>query len=101
MAVADRCTILRKGKYIGTVDVKDTTRDELSRMMVGRDVEFAVQKKPAEPGEVVLSVKDLCIASKRSKRNSVHKVSLDVRAGVPPKIIAKLPQSIPFTHASE
>lgn len=81
MAVADRCTILRKGKYIGTVDVKDTTRDELSRMMVGRDVEFAVQKKQAEPGEVMLSVKDLCIASKRSKRNSVNKVSFDVHAG--------------------
>ena len=81
MAVADRCTILRKGKYIGTVDVKDTTRDELSRMMVGRDVEFAVQKKQADPGEVILSVKDLCIASKRSKRNSVNKVSFDVHAG--------------------
>ncbi len=81
MAVADRCTILRKGKYIGTVDVKDTTRDELSRMMVGRDVEFAVQKQTATPGEVVLSVKDLCLASKRSKRNSVNKVSFDVHAG--------------------
>ena len=81
MAVADRCTILRKGKYIGTVDVKDTTRDELSRMMVGRDVEFAVQKKQADPGKVMLSVKDLCIASKRSKRNSVNKVSFDVHAG--------------------
>ena len=81
MAVADRCTILRKGKYIGTVDVKDTTRDELSRMMVGRDVEFTVQKKQSEPGDVVLSVKDLCISSKRSKRNSVNKVSFDVHAG--------------------
>ena len=81
MAVADRCTILRKGKYIGTVDVKDTTRDELSRMMVGRDVEFSVKKKPATPGEVVLSVQDLCIASKRSKRNSVNQVSFDVHAG--------------------
>lgn len=81
MAVADRCSILRKGKYIGTVDVKDCTREQLSRMMVGRDVEFAVQKEVAQPTDVVLEVKDLCMASKRSKRNSVNKVSFDVRAG--------------------
>ena len=81
VAVADRCSILRKGKYIGTVDVKDCTREQLSRMMVGRDVEFSVQKDPANPGDAVLQVKDLCMASKRSKRNSVNKVSFDVRAG--------------------
>ena len=81
LAVADRCTVLRKGKYIGTVDVKDCTRAQLSRMMVGRDVEFAVQKEDAKPGETVLEVKDLCLASKRSKRNSVNNVSFTVRAG--------------------
>ena len=43
MAVADRCTILRKGKYVGTVDIKDTTKEQLSQMMVGRPVEFVVQ----------------------------------------------------------
>ena len=41
MAVADRCTVLRKGKYMGTVDIKDTTKEELSRRMVGRDVAAA------------------------------------------------------------
>ncbi|CAN4000816.1 RNHCP domain-containing protein, partial [Dysosmobacter welbionis] len=41
MSVADRCTVLRKGKYIGTVNIAETSREELSRMMVGRDVEFA------------------------------------------------------------
>lgn len=51
MAVADRCTVLRKGKYMGTVDIKDTTKEELSRMMVGRDVQLQVDKKPAAPGE--------------------------------------------------
>lgn len=56
MAVADRCTVLRKGKYMGTVDIKDTTKEELSRMMVGRDVQLQVDKKPADPGEVVLDV---------------------------------------------
>ena len=45
MAVADRCSVLRKGKYMGTVNIADTTKAELSRMMVGRDVEFAVTKR--------------------------------------------------------
>ena len=81
MAVADRCSVLRKGKYMGTVDVKDCDRAQLSRMMVGRDVEFAVQKEPAKPTDVVLEVKDLCMVSKRSKRNSVNNVSFQVRAG--------------------
>ena len=45
MAVADRCTVLRKGKCIGTVDVKDTDKAKLTRMMVGRDVEFTVDKR--------------------------------------------------------
>ena len=81
MAVADRCSVLRKGKYMGTVEVKDCDRAQLSRMMVGRDVEFAVQKDPAKPTDVVLEVKDLCMASKRGKRNSVNGVSFQVRAG--------------------
>lgn len=49
MEVADRCTVLRKGKYIGTVDIKDTNKEELSRMMVGRDVDFVVHKEEAKP----------------------------------------------------
>jgi len=49
MAVADRCTVLRKGKYMGTVDIKDTTKEELSRMMVGRDVQLQVDKKTRRP----------------------------------------------------
>ncbi len=81
MAVADRCSVLRKGKYMGTVEVKDCDRAQLSRMMVGRDVEFVVQKEPAKPTDVVLEVKDLCMASKRGKRNSVNGVSFQVRAG--------------------
>ena len=79
--VADRCSVLRKGKYIGTVDVKDCTKEQLSNMMVGRDVEFAVQKDEAKPADVVLEVKNLCVASKRSKRNAVNNVSFNVHAG--------------------
>ena len=51
MAVADRCTVLRKGKYIGTVNTSETTQEELSRMMVGRPVQLVVDKTPAKPGE--------------------------------------------------
>ena len=80
-AVADRCSVLRKGKYIGTVDVADCSKDDLSRMMVGRDVEFAVQKKPAEPKEVILDVKNLSVTSKVSKKMAVNNVSFQVRAG--------------------
>ena len=81
MSVADRCSVLRKGKYIGTVDIKDCTKDDLSRMMVGRDVEFAVQKTPAQPKDVVLDVKNLSVASKVSKKMAVNDVSFQVRAG--------------------
>lgn len=81
MAVADRCTVLRKGKCIGTVDIKDTTKEELSRMMVGRDVSFAVEKKPSNPGKTILEVRDMIVPSKMHKNNAVKGVSFDVRAG--------------------
>ena len=81
MAVADRCSVLRKGKYIGTVDIKDTNQAELSRMMVGRDVQFAVEKEPAQPKEVILDVKNISVASKLSKKNAVENVSFQVHAG--------------------
>jgi ABC-type uncharacterized transport system ATPase subunit len=81
MEVADRCTVLRKGKYIGTVDVKDTTKEELSKMMVGRDISFSVEKEPAEPKDVVLSVRNVTVPSKIHKNNAVKNVSFDVRAG--------------------
>ncbi len=81
MAVADRCTVLRKGKCVGTVDVKDTSKQELSRMMVGRDVEFVVAKDPAKPGETVLDVENLTVPSKLHKNNAVKNVSFRVRAG--------------------
>ena len=80
-AVADRCSVLRKGKYIGTVDVKDCSKDDLSRMMVGRDVEFAVQKAPANPTDVVLDIQGMTVPSKVSKKDAVSNVSFQVRAG--------------------
>ena len=81
MAVADRCSVLRKGKYIGTVEIKDTTREELSRMMVGRDVEFVVHKEPAKPGKTILEVEGITVASKTHSKDAVKNVSFTVRAG--------------------
>ena len=81
VAVADRCSVLRKGKSMGTCDIAGCTKADLSRMMVGRDVEFAVQKEPAKPTDVVLEVKGLTVPSKRSKKNAVNNVSFKVRAG--------------------
>ena len=81
MAVADRCSVLRKGKYIGTVNTKDVTMEELSAMMVGRNVNFHVEKAPADPGEVVLEVSHLTVASKAHSNNAVKDVSFNVRRG--------------------
>ena len=81
MAVSDRCTVLRKGKCIGTVETKDTSVEQLSAMMVGRDVSFHVEKKPSQPGEVVLDVEHMTVASKVHKNNAVKDVSLKVRRG--------------------
>ena len=80
MAVADRCTVLRKGRYIGTVETKNTTIQELSSMMVGRDVSFKVDKKPCAPGETILKVRDLSVGTS-NHGDAVKKVSFDVKAG--------------------
>ncbi|MBP5794386.1 MAG: ABC transporter ATP-binding protein [Spirochaetaceae bacterium] len=81
MEVSDRCTVLCKGRYIGTVEIANTSKEELSRMMVGRDVKFTVDKVPANPGEVVLDVQNLCVESRLHKKLAVNNVSLQVRAG--------------------
>ena len=81
MAVADRCTVLRKGKYIGTVNIADTTKQELSNMMVGRPVQLQVQKDEAKAGDVILDVKGLTVPSKLHKNDAVKDVSFQVRAG--------------------
>ncbi|HQA48739.1 MAG TPA: ATP-binding cassette domain-containing protein, partial [Bacillota bacterium] len=79
-AIADRCTVIRRGKLIGTVDVASTSEEKLAEMMVGRQVSFTVQKKERQPGEVVLDIKDLSVLSSR-KVLGLKNVSLQVRAG--------------------
>lgn len=81
MEVADRCTVLRKGKLMGTVEVSSTTKEELSRMMVGRDVNFVVSKQDRQPGGVILDVSHLTVASKLHKNDAVRDVSFNVRSG--------------------
>ena len=81
MQVADRCTVLRKGKCIGTVNINETTKEELSEMMVGRKIEFTVEKGPAKIGDEVLRIEHLSMYSKRKKHNVVKDVSLNVRSG--------------------
>ena len=81
MEVADRCTILRKGRYIDTVNVSETTPEQLSAMMVGRNVSFKVEKAPSKPGKVVLDVKNMTVAGENGKKDAVRNVSFQVREG--------------------
>ena len=81
MAVSDRVTVLRKGKYIGTVDTKDTNKQELSNMMVGRPVQLEIKKEESHPTDVVLKVEGLTVPSKVHKNDAVKDVSLEVRKG--------------------
>ena len=81
MAVADRCTVLRKGKYIATVNTKDTTKEELSTMMVGRPVQLQVNKDEATPADEILKVENLCIEGRTHKKLAVKDVSFTVHAG--------------------
>ena len=81
MAVSQRVTVLRKGKFIGTVMTKDTSMQELSKMMVGRDVLFDLKKSDVTPGRDVLNITDLTVLSLRTKKPAVNKLSLTVRQG--------------------
>lgn len=80
-AVADRCTVLRKGKYIGTVNVADVTAEEMSEMMVGRKVNLKVDKTEAHPGDVLMDVSHLSVHSKHGGKHHVNDVSFQVRRG--------------------
>ena len=81
MEVSDRVSVLRKGRYIGTVNTAETTKEELSRMMVGRPVQLVVEKEPAHPTDDVLKVRDLHVASKMYKHDAVKGVSFTARKG--------------------
>ena len=82
-AVADRCSVLRRGRYIGTVDVASTDKEALSEMMVGHKVQLTVEKKEATPGDVVLDVQNLVVKDKKQghSKDVIKKVSVQVRKG--------------------
>lgn len=79
-AVADRVTVIRRGKSIETVSVAGATSEDLAEMMVGRSVSFKTEKKPSNPQDVVLSIKDLVVNENRGIP-AVKDLSLEVRAG--------------------
>lgn len=81
--VADRCTVLRKGKCIGTLVVKNATKEDMSEMMVGRKVILDIEKTEASPGDVTLYVENLTVKSYYSKsvKNLVNNISFTVRRG--------------------
>ncbi|MGI6214287.1 MAG: ABC transporter ATP-binding protein [Christensenellales bacterium] len=78
--VADRCTVLRKGKYIATVPVKTTSVEEMAEMMVGRKISFSLEKEDITPGKTVLNVQNLVVKGAHNK-NAVDDVSFEVREG--------------------
>ena len=81
MSVANRCTILRKGQYVGTVNIEDTSKEQLSEMMVGRKIDLNLERKDLPEGEEILKIENLSVKSKVKKGNAVNEVSLSVRAG--------------------
>ena len=81
MEISDRCTVLRKGKFVGVVNTNETSVEQLSSMMVGRNVKFSVDKKEAKIGKVVFETKNLCVFNKEHKKNVVNNVSINVREG--------------------
>ena len=81
MAVADRCTVLRKGEHVWTGSICDITKEDLSRLMVGRGVTLAVEKKTSQPGDAVMEVRDLVVPSRVHKKDAVKHVSFTVHKG--------------------
>ena len=79
-AAADRCTVIRRGKCIGTVDVKTTTEADMAKMMVGRQVSFKVDKVEANPGDEVLRLENLSVKNNK-KVLGLKDFSLNVRKG--------------------
>jgi simple sugar transport system ATP-binding protein len=79
-AAANRCTVLRRGKSVGTVNVAETGENELAEMMVGHSVNFKIDKKKASPGKVVLSIEDLTVIGAKGVP-AVQNLSVEVREG--------------------
>lgn len=79
-AVAENCTIIRRGKLIDVVDVKSTSAENMAALMVGRPVNFKVEKKEAHPTDVVLDIKDLCVKNNKNVLGVKH-FNLEIKRG--------------------
>jgi ABC-type uncharacterized transport system ATPase subunit len=79
-AIADRCTVIRRGKVVGTVDVGSTSEARMAEMMVGREVTFKVPKDQRKPGPVILKISNLTVQNNR-KVLGLKNFSLEVRSG--------------------
>jgi ABC-type uncharacterized transport system ATPase subunit len=79
--LADRCTVLRKGRLIGTVDVASVDKQQLSEMMVGRKVNFSVEKQRAAPGEPILALEHVFMRSRDHQKPLLDDISFVVRRG--------------------
>jgi general nucleoside transport system ATP-binding protein len=79
--ISDRITILRRGKDVGTFLTPQTTNDQLAELMVGKHVSFTIEKTPANPGAMVLEVKDLCVKKEGQGKLAVNHLNLTVRKG--------------------
>ena len=77
---SDECTIIRRGKYIDTVNVSEVEKSDLATMMVGSAVKLVVEKTPAEPKDVVLEIKNLTVKDERNIEK-IKNLSLSVRKG--------------------
>jgi len=80
-AAADRCTVLRKGRVIGTVETASVSKEEFSEMMVGRKISFTLEKVGANPGGVILEVEGLTVRSRLTGKNLVNGATFNVREG--------------------
>lgn len=79
-AIADRCTVIRLGKYINTVDVRDTSEAGMAEMMIGRQISFEIPRAEWKPGEVILETRDLSVMNAR-KVLGLKDFSIELRAG--------------------
>lgn len=78
--VADRCTILRKGKYVSTINVNETSEEEMARQMVGREVFFTTNKGKKQVGKDVLQINNIKVKNDKGL-DAVKKLSLSVKSG--------------------
>jgi ABC-type uncharacterized transport system ATPase subunit len=80
MSIADRITVLRRGKVVDTVTARDTNRKALAQMMVGREVLFRLEKKESRAGEAVLEIEDVSVRNDKGLE-ALHSLSLTLRQG--------------------